>query len=81
VASIIIRNLDAGLARKLRLRAARRNRSMEDEARDIVQTVLAQEPVSPRHLIDELRELVQPLGGVDIELPRRGPIRRPPDFK
>jgi plasmid stability protein len=35
LASITIRNLDEGLKRKLRLRAAHRNRSMEDEARDI----------------------------------------------
>jgi hypothetical protein len=33
MASITIRNLDDALKRKLRLRAAHRNRSMEDEAR------------------------------------------------
>ena len=36
VASITIRNLDETVKRKLRLRAAQRNRSMEDEARDIL---------------------------------------------
>jgi plasmid stability protein len=81
MASITIRNLDDTLKRKLRLRAAHRNRSMEDEARDILRTALAQEPAGTRHLVDEIRELVEPLGGVDLELPPRGPMREPPDFK
>ena len=46
MASITIRNLDEAVKRKLRLRAAQRNRSMEDEARDILRTALAQEPSS-----------------------------------
>jgi plasmid stability protein len=81
MASITIRNLDDTLKRKLRLRAAHRNRSMEDEARDILRTALAQEPAGTRHLVDAIRELVEPLGGVDLELPPRGPMREPPDFK
>ena len=81
MASITIRNLDDALEHKLRLRAADRNRSMEDEARDILRTALAQEPADTKHLIDAMRELVEPFGGVDLELPPRGPIREPPDFK
>jgi plasmid stability protein len=38
MASITIRNLDETVKRKLRLRAAQRNRSMEDEAREILPT-------------------------------------------
>ena len=79
--SITIRNLDESVKRKLRLRAAQRNRSMEDEARDILRTALAHEPADTKHLIDAMRELVEPFGGVDLELPPRGPIREPPDFK
>jgi plasmid stability protein len=81
MASITIRNLDDALKRKLRLRAAHRNRSMEDEARDILRTALAQEPAETRSLADAIRELVEPLGGVGLELPPRGPVREPPDFK
>jgi antitoxin FitA len=81
MASITIRNLDDALKRKLRLRAAHRNRSMEDEARDILRTALAQEPAETRRLADAIRELVEPLGGVELELPPRGPVREPPDFK
>jgi plasmid stability protein len=39
MASITIRNLDEALKRKLRVRAAHRNRSMEDEVRDILRMV------------------------------------------
>jgi plasmid stability protein len=81
VASITIRNLDDALERKLRLRAAARNRSMEDEARDILRTALAHEPTNTKHLVDALRELGESFGGIELELPPRGPMREPPDFK
>src|SRR2546429_9821183 len=41
MASITIRQLDEGLKRRLRLRAARNGRSMEDEARTILRTAAA----------------------------------------
>jgi plasmid stability protein len=80
LASITIRNLDESVKRKLRLRAAQRNRSMEDEARDILRTVLAQEPAQVGNLADAIRKRVEPLGGVELSLPPRGPMREPPDF-
>ncbi|HMA74779.1 MAG TPA: plasmid stabilization protein [Xanthobacteraceae bacterium] len=81
MASITIRNFDDDLKRKLRLRAAHRNRSMEDEARDILRTALAQESVERQNLADAIRELVKPFGGVELELPPRPPMREPPNFK
>ena len=75
MASITIRNLDESIKRKLRLRAAQRNRSMEDEARDILRTALAQEPTQHRNLADTIRRRIEPLGGVDLPLPVRGPMR------
>ena len=80
MASITIRNLEETVKRKLRLRAAQRNRSMEDEARDILRTVLARESGRPRNLADAIRGRIEPLGGVDLLLPARGPMREPPDF-
>jgi antitoxin FitA len=80
MASITIRNLDETLKRKLRVRAAHRNRSMEDEARDILRTALAYEPASTANLADAIRRRIEPLGGVDLSLPPRGPMRGPPDF-
>ena len=80
MASITIRNLDETVKRKLRLRAAQHNRSMEDEARDILRTSLAQEPARAGNLADAIRRRVEPLGGVDLQLPPRGTVREPPDF-
>jgi plasmid stability protein len=80
LASITIRNLDESVKRKLRLRAAQRNRAMEDEARDILRTVLAQEPAQVGNLADAIRKRVEPLGSVELSLPPRGPMREPPDF-
>jgi plasmid stability protein len=80
MASITIRNLDESVKRKLRVRAAHRNRSMEDEARDILRTALAQEPLSTGNLADTIRRRIEPLGGVELSVLPRGPMREPPDF-
>jgi plasmid stability protein len=44
VASITIRDLDDSVKRKLRVRAAQHGRSMEEEARNILRTALAETP-------------------------------------
>jgi plasmid stability protein len=80
VASITIRNLEETVKRKLQLRAAQHNRSMEDEARDILRTALAQEPGEAGNLADQIRRRVEPVGGVELQLPPRGPMREPPDL-
>jgi len=80
MSSITIRNLDDGVKRRLRLRAAERGRSMEEEARDILRRALAEQPKVPGNLADAIREIIEPLGGVELELPPRGPLRDPPDF-
>jgi len=69
------------LERKLRLHAADRNRSMEDEAREILRTALAEESKSSQNLADAIRRRVKELGGFDLDLPPRGPMREPPDFE
>jgi plasmid stability protein len=81
VASITIRNLDERLKRKLRVRAAHRNHSMEDEVRDILRAALAQEPGTADNLADAMRRRFEPLGGFELPLPKRGPAREPPDFR
>ncbi|HEX4079677.1 MAG TPA: plasmid stabilization protein [Rhizomicrobium sp.] len=81
MASITIRNLDDSLKRKLRLRAAHRNSSMEDEARDILRIALSQEPVQAGNLADAIRARIEPLGGVELRLPPREPAREPPRFE
>jgi antitoxin FitA len=80
MASITIRNLDDALKRKLRIRAARRNHSMEDEARDILRAALAREAAPRGNLADAIRKRLKPLGGVELSPAPRDPMREPPNF-
>jgi plasmid stability protein len=81
MASITIRNLDEALKRKLRIRAAHGNRSMEDEARDILRTALSQESAQTLNLADAIRARMAPLGGVELFPPDREPMRKPPNLE
>ena len=80
IASIIVRNLDDALKRRLRIRAAQNGRSMEAEIRDILQTALSNKPTAPENLASAIRARFAPLGGVDLDLPPRSPMRKPPRF-
>ncbi len=78
--TMTIRNIDEALKTRLRVRAAERGRSMEDEARDILRAALSTEPARSRSLVEVIRARVAPLGGVELELPPREEIRIPPDL-
>jgi antitoxin FitA len=82
MSSITIRNLDPALKERLRVRAAEHGHSMEAEVRRILQSALTG-PVRPsgRNLYERIRARVEPLGGIDIELPTREPAREPPRFR
>jgi len=77
MASITIRNLDEDIKQRLRVRAAEHGRSMEEEARHILRQVM-DESAPPRDLAAAIRARIAPLGGVEIELPAREPMRAPP---
>jgi plasmid stability protein len=78
MASITIRKLDEQTKTRLRVRAAHHKRSMEDEARNILRAALAQDAAKPRNLAEAIRQRFAPLGGVELRLPVREPIREPP---
>ena len=80
MASITIRNLEDDVKTRLRKRAAERGRSMEEEARLILAEAVAREAAPARGLGTAIHELFKPLGGVDLELPPREPMREPPRF-
>jgi plasmid stability protein len=80
MASITIRNLDDDLKSRLRIQAAVHGRSMEEEARDILRCALNTEQSPPRNLAQEIHQLFAPLGGWEIDLPPREPMREPPTF-
>jgi len=77
VASMTIRNLGDKLKARLRVRAAQHGRSMEEEARDILQSALAAEPTRNRSLVAAIRARIEPLGGVELEIAPREPMREP----
>ena len=78
MASITIRNLDAHTKARLRVRAAHRQRSMEEEARSILRTALAANDDVPHDLAAAIGARFRPLGGLDLALPGREPMRAPP---
>ena len=83
MASITVPNLDKTLEHRLRIRAARNERSMEEEAREILRVALNGDtalPDPPQNLAKAIMSRFQPLGGVELELPPRGPMREPPRF-
>ena len=80
MASITIRNLDDEVKSKLRVRAASNGRSMEEEARTILREAVEQE-ASEKGLGTAIHELFKPLGGVELEIPPREPMRDPPRFR
>lgn len=80
MASITIRNLDESLKARLRVRAAHRRRSMEDEVRHILRAALSEESTESANLGETIQRRFQALGGVELNLPKRKSIRKPPRF-
>lgn len=78
MAGITIRNLDEKTKARLRVRAARHGRSMEEEARTLLTTALLEDTAAGGNLADAIRARFRRLGGVDLQLPVRAPMREPP---
>src|SRR6516164_3046107 len=80
MASIVIRNVDDRLKQRIRARAADHGQSMEAEARDILEQALDDGDSIPlaTNLYDAIRRIVEPLGGIELDLAPREPIREPP---
>lgn len=77
MASITIRQLPENTKRRLRIRAARNGRSMEQEAREILKTALTQSEPPPPDLGEAIRRRFARFGGVELKIPPREPIRDP----
>jgi len=77
MASITIRNIDDQLKARLRVRAAKHGHSMEDEARDILRAALFTQRSRARTLVEVIRARIEPLGGVELDIGPRGPMREP----
>ena len=80
--TMTIRNLDDDVKTRLRVRAAQHGRSMEEEARNILRAALSpmSQPGGGAALVADIRALVEPFGGIALELPPRTPMPEPIDF-
>jgi antitoxin FitA len=70
VAAVSIRNLDARVKERIRVRAARHGRSMEEEMR-VILTDAVSEPDDSRGLFQALLDRFGALGGVELDIPAR----------
>jgi antitoxin FitA len=77
MATMTIRNIDDDLKARLRVQAAQHGCSMEDEARDILRAALSTDAVRGTSLVASIRARVEALGGFELVLPEREPIRMP----
>lgn len=81
--SITVRNLDSELKDRLRAQAARHGCSMAQEARNILQAALSAPPTAANaadpaeNLWQSIRKRLEPLGGVELDLPTRRSQMRP----
>ena len=80
MATLTIRNLEPAVKERLRVRAAEHGRSMEAEARRILQTALGEPAHAQRNLYERIHARFAALGGIDLDLPPRTPPREPPQF-
>ena len=80
MASITNCNLDDEVKTRLRVRAANNGRSMEEEVRLILREAVEHEAVPATGLGTAIHELFKPLGGVELVLPTREPMRELPRF-
>ena len=80
MASITIRNLDDGVTRRLRTRAAEHGHSMAEEARQILRAALADRSPQPATLASAIHARFARMGGVEVDTLPREPLREPPQF-
>jgi antitoxin FitA len=83
MATLTIRNLDAAVKERLRVRAAEHGHSMEAEAREILKVAVGgAAPKTGLEMYKQIRELFEPLGGADdLVMPPHEPARKPPKLK
>ena len=82
MASITIRNLEDEVKRRLRIQAATKGHSMEEEARRILRVALGtQVDVPDTDTSPNVNfSVVEPSGDSDLGLPLSEPVRDPPIF-
>ena len=80
MSTITVRNLDEAVKQALRQRAATAGHSLEEEVRRTLKVSVDREP-RPRtgaELYRRIREIVEPVGGIELDIPPRRPSRKLP---
>ncbi len=78
--SITIPDVDDALKLRLERRATRHGKSIEAEARDIFREALFEPELQASNLYAAIRSIVEPIGGLELEIPPREPVRESPRF-
>jgi len=81
MATLTIRQLNEKIKARLRIRAAQHGRSMEQEAREILRSVLVVSSHTEENLALSIHRRFAAFGGIDLKLPRRDRIRKAPQFE
>ena len=80
MASITIRNLNDEIKQNLRVRAAKNGHSMEEEVREILRRTLDADLLPEKNLGTAIHRLFKAVGGTELDIPPRQPMRHPPRF-
>ncbi|MDZ7638889.1 MAG: hypothetical protein U5J83_11695 [Bryobacterales bacterium] len=78
--AILIRNVDDSLKQALRVQAAKNGRSMEEEARILLNRGVHENAAGEESFYVSFRRCVEQFGGVEIPLPERELPGEPIDF-
>ena len=78
--TLTIRRLDEKTKARLRMQAAKNGRSMEEEAREILRTSLRVVESEQSGLAESIRKRFGAFHGVDLTVPKREEMRKPPKF-
>ena len=82
MASVLIRNVDETLHKRLKASAASHRRSLEEEARELLRAAVARQEAPKENLANIAQHLFGHEHGADLDIPPRGsaPERKLPDF-
>jgi len=83
MSTITVRNIDDSVKQALRQRAATKGHSLEEEVRQTLRQSVEREPrpVTGAELYRRIREIVEPVGGIELDIPPRRPARKPPTLE
>ncbi|MDI9639186.1 plasmid stability protein [Geitlerinema splendidum] len=79
--NITIQNFDDDLKNRLQKRAEYYGRSLEEEAKEILRTVLTENTLEPLNLALAIERRFAHLGSFELPTIPREPLREPPSFE